>query len=460
MEVGGRLVVESADFTVMPRDKVGLVGRNGAGKTSLFQVLGGESEPTAGRVHPQGRRSATCPRTRASPACSTAAPPSPTSSPGRGIDDELERIEKLRIAMEEDPTSATSRATAGPRTSSARTAATPPTARPARIAAGLGLGPSRIDLPIGVLSGGERRRVELARILFAGSDVLLPRRADEPPRRRRQGVAARLPARLPRRAARHQPRPRPARRGDHPRPPPRPPGRGRHRPHRRVQGHVHASTATSRAADEERLSRKAAARRPRRSPGCRRFVDRFGAKATKAAMAHSKEKQIARLEADKVDEIGAADRALRVKLPAAADAGRHGASTSPGWPRRYGGPPVFDDVVVRPRPRRAAARARAQRRRQDQPAADPRRRDRGRRAATFTFGPQRQRRLLRAGARQPARRRVAARQHPRARCRRASCSPRPSCAGCSACSGCPARRSSRRPARCRAARRRSSRWRC
>ena len=41
VEVGGRTVVESADFTVMARDKVGIVGRNGAGKTSLFRVLGG-----------------------------------------------------------------------------------------------------------------------------------------------------------------------------------------------------------------------------------------------------------------------------------------------------------------------------------------------------------------------------------------------------------------------------------
>ena len=48
---------------------------------------------------------------------------------------------------------------------------------------------SRID----ALSGGERRRVELARILFAGSDAAAARRADQPPRQRRQGMARRLP---------------------------------------------------------------------------------------------------------------------------------------------------------------------------------------------------------------------------------------------------------------------------
>ena len=54
VEVGGRLLVDGASFTVMPRDKVGIVGRNGAGKTSLFRVLGGANEPAAGKVVRKG----------------------------------------------------------------------------------------------------------------------------------------------------------------------------------------------------------------------------------------------------------------------------------------------------------------------------------------------------------------------------------------------------------------------
>ena len=37
VEVGHRLLVAEASFTVAPGDKVGLVGRNGAGKTRLLR---------------------------------------------------------------------------------------------------------------------------------------------------------------------------------------------------------------------------------------------------------------------------------------------------------------------------------------------------------------------------------------------------------------------------------------
>src|SRR6478736_7857502 len=54
VEVGGHLLMEGLSFSVRARDKVGLVGRNGAGKTSLLKVLGGAADPAGGVVHRAG----------------------------------------------------------------------------------------------------------------------------------------------------------------------------------------------------------------------------------------------------------------------------------------------------------------------------------------------------------------------------------------------------------------------
>ncbi|MGH9049755.1 MAG: ATP-binding cassette domain-containing protein, partial [Acidimicrobiia bacterium] len=50
IEVGGKTIVKDATVQVRPGEKVGLVGRNGAGKTALLRVLGGVASPRAGRV--------------------------------------------------------------------------------------------------------------------------------------------------------------------------------------------------------------------------------------------------------------------------------------------------------------------------------------------------------------------------------------------------------------------------
>ena len=57
-------------------------------------------------------------------------------------------------------------------------------AEAARIASNLGLPDRVLHQPMGTLSGGQRRRVELARILFSGRRDDAARRADQPPRRR------------------------------------------------------------------------------------------------------------------------------------------------------------------------------------------------------------------------------------------------------------------------------------
>ena len=176
VEVAGQPVLEEATFTLFAGDKVGLVGRNGAGKTSLLKVLADEAPAAAGRVVRRGALGYLPQDPRLHDARVSATALTHVVS-GRGLDEDAARLEKLRLQVEENPSMRNvtrySRAEESFRVAGGYSAEA--TAR--RIAAGLGVGDDRLDLPVTALSGGERRRVELARILFAGSDLLL---LDEP----------------------------------------------------------------------------------------------------------------------------------------------------------------------------------------------------------------------------------------------------------------------------------------
>jgi ATPase subunit of ABC transporter with duplicated ATPase domains len=339
VEVGGRLVVESATFTVMPKDKVGIVGRNGAGKTSLFRVLGGAAEPAAGRVVRKGGFGY-LPQDPRITGVLESCPAVTHVLSGRGIDDDLVRLEKLRIAMEEAPTDRNvgrySRAEEEFRLKGGYAAES----EARSIAAGLGLGADRMDLPIGVLSGGERRRVEIARILFAGSDVLL---LDEPTNHLDVDAKTWLMGFL--RSYRgallvishdldlldeaitrvlHLDRPAEDSVGTIV----------------EYRG-TYSQYRAARAADEERLAKKAALQ-AKEIARLQAVVDRFGAKATKAAMAHSVEKRIARLQHERVQAPQHA-RQLAVRFPDPPSCGQT-VITAVGLGKSYGGPPVFDGV--------------------------------------------------------------------------------------------------------------------
>jgi ATPase subunit of ABC transporter with duplicated ATPase domains len=340
VEVGGRLVVESASFTVMPRDKVGIVGRNGAGKTSLFRVLGGAAEPAAGRVLRKGGFGYLPQDPRIDGVLDGRSAVTHVLS-GRGIDEQVERIEKLRIAMEEraDERNVARYTRAEEEFRIAGGYGAESEAR--AMAAGLGIDESRVELPIGVLSGGERRRVELARILFAGSDVLC---LDEPTNhldidakdwlmgflRQYRGALLVISHDLDlldeaiTRVIHLD------------------------RPAEDAVGHVveykgtYSQYVTARAEDERRLAKKAA-QQSKEIQRLQTFVDRFGAKATKAAQAHSVEKRIARLESDRVTGPQA-DRKIAVRFPDPPPCGQtvvRAAELCKG----YGGPPVFEDVA-------------------------------------------------------------------------------------------------------------------
>ena len=168
--------MDGVSFSIRARDKVGLVGRNGAGKTSLLRVLGGAADPFAGVVNRTGGLGY-LPQDPRLDGVDDQIPALRHILSGRGFDEAIMRMEKLRLQMEEDPSDRAvdrfTRAEEQFRIDGGYSAES----EALRIAAGLGLDADRLDLPVGVLSGGQRRRVEISRILFAGSDVLL---LDEP----------------------------------------------------------------------------------------------------------------------------------------------------------------------------------------------------------------------------------------------------------------------------------------
>jgi ATPase subunit of ABC transporter with duplicated ATPase domains len=176
VEVARRPVLEGFTLALGAGEKVGVVGRNGAGKTSLLKVLAGEEPPMAGSV----RRSGAVGYLRQDPRQHRAEDGATGLAhvlASRGLEDLSERMEKLRVALEEEPSERNVGAYARVEERYRHAGGYSGEAQAKRIAAGLGLPVDRLDLPVGALSGGERRRLELARILFGGSDLLL---LDEP----------------------------------------------------------------------------------------------------------------------------------------------------------------------------------------------------------------------------------------------------------------------------------------
>jgi len=183
IEIGARVLLDDGTFRIAEGEKIALVGPNGAGKTTLLKTLVGQAAPVSGEIDLPAEygwlAQETAPHAEVSNVlaydhllagsrlhalhekvhiANDRIEKASLSGDAEALDEAIHRYteleEKFRLAGGYDLE---------------RTAES--------IARGLDLGDEALLLEVGSLSGGQRRRLELARLLLAGGDLLI---LDEP----------------------------------------------------------------------------------------------------------------------------------------------------------------------------------------------------------------------------------------------------------------------------------------
>ena len=173
---GERTLFSGGAFKIEPGDKIGLIGANGTGKTTLFKIISGEETPDTGGVVKASGTSVGILRQHACEGSTKSAYDEAltvfdeVAQLGYELDDVNERLhtssdlsliekaEALRIEYER----------LGGLTYKARTRAT---------LLGLGFSEDELELSVTKLSGGQKSKIDLAKLLLSTPDIML---LDEP----------------------------------------------------------------------------------------------------------------------------------------------------------------------------------------------------------------------------------------------------------------------------------------
>ncbi|RHX05022.1 macrolide ABC transporter ATP-binding protein [Mycobacterium tuberculosis] len=173
VRAGARILLapDGPDLRVQPGDRIGLVGRNGAGKTTTLRILAGEVEPYAGSVT-RADEIGYLPQDPKVGDLDVLARDRVLSA--RGLDVLLTDLEKQQALMaevaDEDERDRAIRRYGQLEERFVALGGYGAESEAGRICASLGLPERVLTQRLRTLSGGQRRRVELARILFAASE--------------------------------------------------------------------------------------------------------------------------------------------------------------------------------------------------------------------------------------------------------------------------------------------------
>jgi ATPase subunit of ABC transporter with duplicated ATPase domains len=337
LRAGARVLISDATLRVQPGDRIGLVGRNGAGKTTTLTTLAGERLPHSGQVEVTGEIGYLPQDPRSGDLDITA---SDRVLSGRGLDVLRAQMTKAQVAMAE-PADDAERDRAVRRYGRledqfAALGGYAAESEAARICTALGLPDRVLTQPLRTLSGGQRRRVELARILFSDAETLL---LDEPTNHLDADSITWLKSFL-----------------------------AAHKSGLIVISHdielldavvnkvwhLDANRATvdvynlgwkpylAQRETDERRRRQERANTERKIDALTAQADKMRAKATKARAAQSMDKRAQRLSAG-LEEVRVADRVAKLRFPTPASCGRT-PLTAEGLSKSYGSLEVFTDV--------------------------------------------------------------------------------------------------------------------
>ena len=179
-QYASKVLFRNASFQINPGEKIGLVGPNGNGKTTVFRLLTGEEMPDSGTVAKSDRLrvgyfSQDIENMRGRPVIDEVKNALPELHKARQVMEELEV--KLGQELSEDEMSKVLEQYGEAQSEFERLGGYDVESRAAEILTGLGIPPMDHHRDTGTFSGGWKMRIALAKVLILNPDVLL---MDEP----------------------------------------------------------------------------------------------------------------------------------------------------------------------------------------------------------------------------------------------------------------------------------------